>query len=63
MLLYRHERSSTIGVLLTELRRAIQSRREGAPYDEAEGFAWRRAEWRVSTLHGWRTPCGCCEAW
>jgi hypothetical protein len=46
-MLYRHERSSTISVLLKELRNAVQARREGAAYDEAEGFAWRRAEWRV----------------
>jgi hypothetical protein len=46
-MLYRHERSSTISVLVKELRNAVQARREGAAYDEAEGFAWRRAEWRV----------------
>jgi hypothetical protein len=46
-MLYRDEQSSTLTVLLKELRNAVQARREGAPYDEAEGFAWRRAEWRV----------------
>jgi hypothetical protein len=46
-MLYPHEASSTLSVLLKELRNAVQARREGVPYDEAEGFAWRRAEWRV----------------
>jgi hypothetical protein len=46
-MLYRDEMSSTLTVLLKELRNAVQARREGAAYDEAEGYAWARAEWRV----------------
>lgn len=46
-LLHPVEASCTIQVLLKDLRRAVQGRREGAPYDEAEGHVWRRAEWRV----------------
>ncbi len=46
-MLYRHEAACIIQVLLRELRNAVQARREGAPYDEAEGHVWRRAEWRV----------------
>jgi len=46
-MLYRDERSSTVSVILKELRNAVQARSEGAGYDDAEGFAWRRAEWRV----------------
>ena len=41
------ERSCTVSVLLKDIRRAVQAHREGALYDEAEGFAWHRAEWRV----------------
>jgi hypothetical protein len=47
MLLHRHEAACTISVLVNGIRRAVQARREGAAYDDAEGFAWRRAEWRV----------------
>jgi hypothetical protein len=47
MLLHRHEAACTISVLVNGIRRAVQARREGADYDDAEGFAWRRAEWRV----------------
>ena len=61
--LYRHERSSTLTVLLKELRNAVQARREGVAYNEAEGFAWHRAEWRVrlgrcSIRHGRKRPWG-----
>jgi hypothetical protein len=41
------EAADVIGVLLNELRNAVQARREGLGFDDAEGFAWRRAEWRV----------------
>lgn len=46
-MLHPCEVSCTIQVLLKDLRRAVQARREGAAYDEAEGYAWARAEWRV----------------
>jgi len=36
-----------INVLLKDLRRAVQARREGYGYGDAEGHAWHRAEWRV----------------
>ena len=45
-MLHPCEASRTIQVLLKDLRRAVQARRDGAAYEETEGFAWRRAEWR-----------------
>lgn len=46
-MLHPCEASCIINVLLKDLRRAVQARREGADYEDGEGFAWRRAEWRV----------------
>jgi hypothetical protein len=44
-MLHRGAAGCTISVLLRDLRRAAALC--GDSYDEAEGFAWRRAEWRV----------------
>ena len=46
-MLYPHESPSTLSVLRKEKHGAVQAREDGAPYEEAEGFAWRRSEWRV----------------
>jgi hypothetical protein len=46
-LLHPVEADCIIQVLLKDLRRAVQARREGYGYDDAEGHAWHRAEWRV----------------
>jgi hypothetical protein len=45
--LCRLEGPTIIRVLLKDLRRAVQARREGYGYADAEGHAWHRAEWRV----------------
>jgi hypothetical protein len=34
-------------VLLHDLQQAAQAGSEGADYEDAEDFAWHRAEWRV----------------
>lgn len=39
--------SHVLRVLLHDLRRAIVFRKGGACYDDAEGMAWTRAEWRI----------------
>ena len=41
------EASCTIDVLLHDLQQAVQAGSEGADYEDAEDFAWHRAEWRV----------------
>ena len=46
-MLHPCEAACIIQVLLKDLCRAVQARREGADYEDAEGFAWHRAEWRV----------------
>ncbi len=46
-LLHPVEADCIIQVLLKDLRRAVQARRDGYGYDDAEGHAWHRAEWRV----------------
>jgi hypothetical protein len=46
-MLHRGAAECTISVLLRDLRRAAALCGDSYPYDEAEGFAWRRAEWRV----------------
>ena len=45
--LHPMEAPDIINVLLKDLRRAVQARKENAHYEDAEGFVWRRAEWRV----------------
>ncbi len=46
-MLYPHEASSTLHVLLHDLRRAVMFRQAGACYEDAEGMVWARAEWRI----------------
>jgi hypothetical protein len=61
-MLYPVEAADILGVLLNELRNAVQARREGIPYEEAKGYAWRRAEWRVRLAllirRGWTCLAG-----
>jgi hypothetical protein len=46
-LLYQVFAPPTIRVLISAIKFAVWARKDGAPFEEAEGFAWRRAEWRV----------------
>jgi hypothetical protein len=41
------EACCTIDVLLRDVQQAVQAGSEGADYEDAEDFAWHRAEWRV----------------
>ena len=41
------EAQSILHVLLNDLRRAVMFRESGAAYEDAEGMAWARAQWRV----------------